>query len=144
MTIAKSYGLGLTSLVSGEINFVGASVKALLCSTTYVPNQDTHRYLTDITGEVSGAGYTAGGVLLTSKSAPYTAGTNTQTLTAANPTWATVSITQIRFVVFYMATGTAATSALISYMDFATNYAPSSQAFTVTLPATGIITYTAA
>lgn len=144
MTIAKAYGPGLESLVAGEINFVGANAKCALTSNSYVPNQDTHRYFSSITNQVSGAGYTAGGVALTSKTAVYTAGTNTLTLDSADPTWATVSITEIRYAIFYIDTGTAATSPLISYMDFQANSAPSSQSFTVTLPGTGIITFTAA
>jgi len=144
MTIAKAYGPGLSSLAAGEINFVGGAAKAMLCSATYAPNQDTHQYKSSVTNEVSGSGYTARGVALTSKTSVYTAGTNTLTLDSADPTWAALSIAQIRFVVFYIDTGTDATSPLISYMDLEANSAPSAQAFTVTLPGTGIITYTAA
>jgi len=144
MTIAKAYGLGLTAALNAEIDFISATVKCALTSNTYVPNQDTHDFFNDITNQVTGAGYTAGGVTLASKTAVYNAGTNTLTLDAADPTWATVSIPEIRYAIFYVDTGTAATSPLISYMDFEANYAPSSQSFTVTLAATGIITYTAA
>lgn len=144
MTIAKAYGLGLSSALSADIDFLSGTVKCALTSNTYVPNQDTHQFFSSITNQVVGAGYTAGGVTLTSKTAVYTAGTNTLALDSADPTWATVSITEIRYAIFYIDTGTAATSSLISYMDFEANYAPSSQSFTVTLPATGIITYTAA
>jgi hypothetical protein len=144
MTIAKAYGPALSSLVAGEIDFVGATAKAALTSNTYVPNQDTHQYFDDVTNEVSGSGYTAGGVTLSSKTAAYSSGTNTLTLDAADPTWATVSIAEIRYVVFYIDTGTPATSPLISYMDFEANYAPSAQSFTVTIPGTGIVTLTVA
>jgi len=144
MTIATMYGPALASLAAGEIDFVGATVKAALTASTYTPNQDTHDYFNDVTNEVTGSGYTAGGVTLTSKTATYSSGTNTLTLDAADPSWATVSIAEIRFVVFYVDTGTPSTSPLISYMDFEANYAPSAQSFTVTLPGTGICTFTAA
>ena len=130
--------------MAGEIDFVGATAKAALTSNSYVPNQDTHQYFSSITNQVSGAGYTAGGVTLASKTSVYTAGTNTLALDCADPSWATLSIAQIRYVIFYIDTGTAATSPLISYMDLEANYAPSAQTFTVTIPGTGIITFTAA
>jgi len=144
MTIAKAYGPALSSLAAGEIDFVGATAKCALTSNSYVPNQDTHQYFSSVTNQVSGAGYTAGGVTLSSKTSVYTAGTNTLTLDSADPTWATLSITEIRYAIFYIDTGTAGTSPLISYMDFEANWAPSAQSFTVTLPGTGIITFTAA
>ena len=144
MTIAKAYGLGVNALVNGDVDFIGGTVKAALTSNSYVPNQDTHDFFNDVTNEVSGSGYTGGGVALTSKTASYNSGTNTLTLDAADPTWATLSIAEIRYVVFYVDTGDPSTSPLISYMDFETNYAPSAQNFTVNLASTGIITYTVA
>lgn len=144
MTIAKAYGLGLLSMANGDLDFLASTVKCALASNTYVPNQDTHDFFNDVTNQVTGAGYTAGGVTLTSKTAVYATGTNTLTLDAADPTWATVSIAEIRYAIFYVDTGVTSTSPLLSYMDFEANYAPSSQSFTVTIPTTGIITYTAA
>lgn len=140
MTIAKMYGPALQSLSAGAINFTGGTVKAALCSATYVPDQDTHQYFDDITNEVSGAGYAA--ATLTSKTVTYNTTTNTVTWDAADPTWAAISVAQIRYIIFYVDTTVASTSPLISYMDFETNYAPSAQSFTVTIPATGICTFT--
>jgi hypothetical protein len=144
MTIAKVYGLAMKSMAAGEINWLSGTIKCALTNNTYVPNQDTHDYFNDITNEVSGAGYDPGGKILASKTADYNTSTNTLTFDAADPTWATVSIAEIRYAIFYVSTGVASTSPLISYMDFETNYAPSSQSFTVTIPATGIATFTAA
>lgn len=144
MTIAKVYGPALQSLMAGEINFTGSTIKCALTSASYVPDQDTHRYFSSITNEVSGAGYTLGGATLASKTSTYSTTTNTLTIDSADPNWATLSIAQIRFAIFYVSTGVASTSALISYMDFETNYAPSAQAFTVVLPSTGIATFTVA
>jgi hypothetical protein len=143
MTIAKAYGLSLKSLTVGEVDYISGTVKCLLTSNTYVPNQDTHQYVSDITNEVSGAGYTAGGVTLTSKTNSYNTSTNTVALDAADPTWATITIAEIRYAVFYIDSGTPSTSPLLCYMDFEANYAPSAQSFTVTLPAAGLYTLTA-
>lgn len=144
MTIAKMYGPALVSLAAGDIDFTGGTVKCALASASYTPNQDTHDFFNDITNEVSGAGYTAGGVTLAGKTSTYNSSTNTLTLDSNDPTWATLSVAQIRFAIFYVDSGSAATSPLISYMDFEANSAPSSQAVTVVLPSTGIATFTVA
>jgi len=142
MTIAKMYGPALQSLSAAEINFTGGTVRCMLCSASYVPDQDTHRYKSSITNEVSGSGYTARGAALAGKTVTYNTTTNTTTWDANDPTWATTTITQIRFAVFYLDTTVDATSPLISYMDLESNYAPAAQSFTITLPGTGICTFT--
>lgn len=144
MTIAKAYGPLLQSAFNKQVDFDSDTVKAMLCTSAYVPNQDTHQYKSSVTNEVTGTGYTAGGVTLTGKTATYNASTNTLTLDADNPVWTGVTIAEIRFVVFYVDTGSAATSPLISYMDFETNLAPTAQNFTVSLATTGIVTVVAA
>lgn len=62
-----------------EIDYDTDAIKAMLATSSYVPNLDTHAYKSDVTNEVVGAGYTAGGATL---------GTKTVTVTAAN-SWAT-------------------------------------------------------
>jgi hypothetical protein len=145
---SKIYGLALQSLAAGQINFTGGSVKAMLTTSTYVPNQDTHRYKSDVTNEVTGTGYTAGGVALTTKAATYDAASNTLVLDADDPSWANSTITA-RYLVFYVDTGTATTSPLISYVDFGADVSSTAAAFTYQLPAVsggtgGLATFTAA
>lgn len=140
---SKLYGLALQSMLNKEINFASDTVKGLLTTSVYVPNQDTHRYLSSVTNEVTGTGYTAGGVTLTSKTVVYTATTNTLTLDSADPAWPTSTITA-RYLVFYVSTGTAATSPLISYVDFGADVSSSASTFTYVIPSTGIAQFIAA
>lgn len=144
MTIAKAYGLGAKSVYDKKIDWDTDTIKCLLCTATYSPNQDTHQYRSDVTNEVSGTGYTSGGVTLTGKTISYSSGTKTLTMDADNPTWSGVTIAQIRFAVFYVDTGSSATSPLLCYMDFETNLAPTAQNFSVVLPSTGVLTATVA
>lgn len=140
MTIAKGYGLMMKSAFNKEIDFDTDTIKVMLCSTTYVPNQDTHQYKSSVTGEVSGTGYSAGGVTLSGKSVSYNTSTNTLTLDAStDPVFTTVTLTGIRYAVFYVDTGSSATSALICYMDFESDQSVTAANFTITLPASGIL-----
>lgn len=144
MTIAKAYGLGMKAAYNAEIDYVSSTIKCLLTTSTYSPNQDTHDYKNDVTNEVTGTGYTAGGVTLTSKTLNYDTSTNALVLDATDPTWAALTVTGIRIAVFYLDTGTASTSPLISYMDFEANSSPSAESFTIILPTAGILQLTAA
>lgn len=141
---AKAYGLFLQSALNKEIDWDTDTIKAMLVTSTYTPNQDTHRYVSSITGEAAGTGYTAGGQTLTGKTLVYTTGTNTLTLSADSPTWTGTTLSGVRYIVFYVDTGTGATSPLISYMDFGSDQATTAQPFVVTVPSSGLVTLTAA
>lgn len=140
---AKMFGLAMKSMVNKEVDFDTDTVKVMLCTSTYVPNQDTHQYKSSVTNEVTGTGYTAGGATLASKTVVYDTATNTLTLDCADPTWAASTITA-RFAVFYISTGTDSTSALLCYWDFGADVSSSSGTFTLTIDAAGLITLTTA
>lgn len=144
MTIAKAYGLGSQSALNAEVDFDSATVKCMLTTNSYTPNQDTHRYKSDVTNEVTGTGYTAGGLTLTGKTVTYNSGTNALTLDATDPLWNALTVSNIRLAVFYVDTGVAGTSPLLSYMDFEANYSPAAENVTIILASTGILQYTAA
>ncbi len=140
---AKAYGPALAALASGSINWSSDTIKVALCTSTYTPDQDVHDFFNDITNEVTGTGYTAGGATLGTKTSTYTAGTNTQAIDAADTTWASSTITA-RYAIIYKSTGTAATSPLIAYVDFGVDVVSTAGNFTITWDAAGILTLTTA
>lgn len=141
---SKVYGPSILSLWNGELDWDTNTFKALLCTSAYTPNQDTHRYRSDLTGEVAaGSGYAAGGVTLTGKTITYDAPTNTVTLDCDDPAWPASTITA-RYLVIYRDTGTSATSPLVAYVDFGADQSSTSGTFTYQVPVAGIATYVAA
>ena len=136
---AKLYGSLPAKLANKEIDFDTDTIKVALCTSTYTPNQDTHAYFSDITNEVTGTGYTAGGQTLASKTVTYTAASNLQTFDAADTVWASSTITA-RYAIVYESTGTAATSALIGYVDFGADVSSTASTFQITWDAAGIFT----
>jgi hypothetical protein len=140
---AKMYGNAPSKMANKEIDFDTDTVKVMLCTSTYTPDQDAHVYKSSVTNEVTGPGYTAGGIALTSKTNTYTGATNTTMLDAADVTWSTSTITA-RYAVVYVDTGTAGTSALICYVDFGADVASSGGNFTITWDVNGICTFTVA
>jgi len=138
---AKLYGTVLAALASASINWGSDTIKVALTTSSYTPDQDAHDYFSDITNEVTGTGYTAGGATVASKTNAYTSGTNTIALDAADVTWSSSTITA-RYAVVYKDTGTASTSPLIGYVDFGADQSSSAGPFTITWDAAGIATFT--
>lgn len=139
---AKFYGLAFQSAFNKEIDFNSDTIKVMLCTSSYTPDQDTHQYKSSVTNEVSGTGYTAGGATLTTASLGYTSGTNVLKLDGDDVSWASSTITA-RYAVIYDATpGTDATRPLIAYVDFGADVSSSAGTFSITWSASGIATVT--
>lgn len=138
---AKMFGLFLKSLANKEIDLDNDTLKVMLCTSSYSPNQDTHQYKSSVTNEVTGTGYTAGGKTLTGVTVTYDTGTNTLTLDADDVTWSSSTITA-RYAVFY--DDTATDDPLIAYWDLGQDEVSSSGNFTLTISGSGIATITAA
>ncbi|WP_041537715.1 hypothetical protein [Carboxydothermus hydrogenoformans] len=141
---AKWYGQALKNILSGNgVNWTGDTIKVMLCTSAYTPDQDTHQFKSSVTGEVAGTGYTAGGATLANKTITYDAANNKTILDADDVTWANSTITA-RYAVIYKDTGNAATSLLLGYIDFGADVASSNGNFTIQWDAGGIFTITAA
>lgn len=139
---AKLYGLAAKSLANKEIDWDSDTIKVMLCSSSYVPDQDAHQYKSSVTGEVAGTGYTAGGATLTSCTSTYSAASNTLTLDAADVSWAASTITA-RYAVIYDATpATDATRPLVGYVDFGADVSSTAGTYSITWSPTGIVTIT--
>jgi hypothetical protein len=77
--VAQWYANALYTALNKEWDWDSDSIKETLHTATYTPNLDTHAYVSDLTNEVAGTGYSTGGQTVTGC---------TRTLTAAN-SWAT-------------------------------------------------------
>jgi hypothetical protein len=210
VTINK-YGKCYANLLGGEIagdtfavDYLSDTLKCSLHSSSYVPNLDTHETKSDLTNEVTGTNYVAGGTTLGSKTVTYTAANSWATtaatttayavgdivkpsggnghlyrcivagtsggsaptwptvsgqtvadgsvtwaeigrgvtqLDAADPSWASATISGIRYAVLYKDTGTAGTSPLLWLIDFGADQSVTSGTFTIVLAALGIETF---
>lgn len=141
---SKMYGNMLLKALNKEVDYDTDTIKVMLCTSTYSPNQDTHIYKSSVTNEVTGTGYTAGGATLASKTITYDTATNVVVLDAADVTWASSTITA-RYAVIYSDAGASdATKVLLGYVDFGSDQASTSGNFTLTWDATGIFRITVA
>lgn len=123
--------------LKGDIDLDSPCNVALVLSG-YSPNIDTHDYFDDITNEASGAGYTAGGITLSSTTVILDTTGDEAEFDAADITWSSSTITA-RGAVLYRNTGTASTSPLIAYFDFGSDQSSSSGNFTITWNSEGLL-----
>ena len=138
------YGSAPAKLANKEIDWDTDTIKVALCTGSYIPNQDTHDYFNDVTNEVTGTGYTAGGATLASKTVTYTAGTNVTAFDAADVSWPTSTITARYAVVYVDTAGAASTDPLICYVDFGADVSSSAGTFSIQWDSAGIFTITVA
>jgi len=103
--------------INGTVNFATDTIKVMLVDDTYEPDIDTHQFIDDVTGEVTGTGYTAGGATLSNKSVTVDTTNDLAKYDADNITWANSTITAYGAVI-YQDTGTPSTSGLIAFIDF--------------------------
>lgn len=141
---AKWYGNAFGKAFNKEIDVDTDTIKVMLCTSTYTPDQDAHSYKSSVTNEVTGTGYTAGGATLSSVSVAYSGGSNTFTIDAADVSWPSSTITA-RYAVIYDSTpGTDATRPLLGYVDFGADVSSSGGSFDIVWDSAGIFTVTAA
>jgi hypothetical protein len=125
-------------------DWVGNAIKCSLHTSTYAPNQDTDDFFNDATNEITGTGYTAGGVSLANKTLVYDTGTNEVRLDADDAVWTTATFTARYAVVYNSTPGTAATNPLMGYVNFGADQSVSAGNFTIQWDATGVLKVTAA
>jgi hypothetical protein len=112
---------------AGDLQSV--TVKCALVTASYTANKD-HDFFDDITNEVSGSGYTAGGDTITVTVTDDDANDRVD-IVLGEAQWTTATITA-RGAVYYVDTGGAAsTDWLIAHVDFGSDRSSSSGTFTL-------------
>ncbi len=137
------YVHALENLVSRlkNIDWDTNAINVMLTTVTYVPNQDTHEDKADITNEVVGAGYVAGGETLGSKTLATVL--NVLDIDAADTQWTSATFTA-RIAVMYDDSGAAdGDKALLLWVDFGQDESVTNGTFTIQWAGGGIATITA-
>ena len=131
MSIAQAMctSFKLQILSNDEHDFLADTIKIALYTSSASLGAATTAYAT--TNEISGTGYTAGGVTLASKTAD-TTGT-TAYLDFANPTWTSASFTANGALIYNSTNGDKA----IAILAFGGDFTVSSGTFRIVFPAAG-------
>jgi hypothetical protein len=124
------YNSAIDDMARGAIDFDTDTFKVMLVTSAYVADRDNHLKRSSVTNEVTGTGYTAGGVTTACTVTKDTANDKV-TIEFAAVSWPSSTITA-RGAVYYKSTGGAAsTDALVAYNDFGDNFTTGNETFTV-------------
>lgn len=134
-----TYNYGKGEFAKGNIDWENDTIKIALVTSSYTPDKDADENFDDVTNEVSGTGYTAGGNALANTSVTVDDTNDLAKLDADNEVWSNSTITA-RGAVIYKDSGVDSTSPLICYLDFTEDKTSSSGDFTVEFDSDGILT----
>jgi hypothetical protein len=121
----------LYDLAKGSIDFDTDTFKVMLVTNAYSPNKGTHAKRSDVTNEVSGTGYTAGGAATTVTVTNDTTNHRTD-IAFSNPSWANSTITARAAVIYKSRGGASSADELVGYCDFGADVASNNGTFQVT------------
>jgi hypothetical protein len=120
----------IDDVARGNIDFDTNSFKALLVTSAFTPNKDTHDKRDDVTNEVTGTGYTAGGAATVCTVTKDTANDKV-TLSFAAVSWASSTITARGLVIYKSRGGASSADELVAYNDFGSDVSSSGGTFAV-------------
>jgi len=124
------YNSAVDDMARGAIDFDTDTFKVLLVTSSYTPNKDTHDRRDDVTNEVTGTGYTAGGVTSACTVTKDTANDKV-TLQFASVSWASSTITARGAVIYKSRGGASSADELVAYNDFGADVSTTAGTFTI-------------
>jgi hypothetical protein len=125
------YNSAIDEMARGDIDFDSNTFKAMLVTSSYTPNKDSHDFRDDVTNEVPATGnYVAGGetstVTVTKDNA-----NDKVTIQFGAVSWATSTITA-RGCVYYKSRGGASSAdELVAYNDFGSDVSSTGGTFSI-------------
>lgn len=127
------YNSFVRDLVTGAIDLDTDSFKMMLVTSAYTPDKDVHDRRNDITNEVSGTGYTAGGAAITLTVAAVDTANDDVEVTLGSVTWTTATISAARYGIVYKSRGGASSADELCFaVDFGADISSTAANFTFT------------
>lgn len=121
----------LADEAKGAVDFDTDSFKVMLLTSSYTPNKDTHTKRSDLTNEVVGTGYTAGGAAATVTVGAVDTANDRVDITLGGASWTTATITA-RYAAYYKARGGASSADELVYInDFGSDVTSTAGTFTL-------------
>jgi hypothetical protein len=126
-------------IMNGAIDLDTDTIKVMLVTSAYTPDQDAHTKRSDITNEVSGTGYTAGGEELANKTVAVDNTDNEGVFDADDLTWSDATITARGAVIYKSRGGASTADELITYIDFVADKTSEANNFQIQWATEGIV-----
>jgi hypothetical protein len=124
------YNSCIDDMARNAIDFDTDSFKVMLVTASYSPDKDTHLKRSAVTNEVTGTGYTAGGVATVCTVTKDTANDKV-TIQFAAVSWTSSTITARGAVYYKSRGGLSSADELVAYNDFGSNITTSNGTFSL-------------
>ncbi len=122
---------------SGLIDLDTDTIRIMLVRNSYIPSQATHEFRRDVTDEVTGGGYSSGGMAVTGLT--LSLGGGTTNWTGNDVTWPQDAggFLNARYGILYKDTTVDSTRRLIAFLNFGGNKTNVTGLFTIAIAANG-------
>lgn len=137
---ANWYHNAILKIFNKEISWMNDTIRVMLVTDSYIPDKATHQYKSNIIGEATGTGYTAGGVVLGTKTATIDNATGVLTLDAADSVWVNVTLSNVKYAVIY--DDSHSSDALLGYIELDLPVSPLNQNMAIEWHADGVFSIT--
>lgn len=124
------YNSAIDDMARGAIDFDTDIFKVMLVTSSYSPDKNAHLKRSAVTNEVSGTGYTGGG-LTTAVTVTKDTANDKITIEFAATAWPSSTITARGAVYYKSRGGAAADDELVAYNDFNSNIVTSNGTFSL-------------
>lgn len=121
----------LKFLVTGQLNFSTDTYKVLLTTSSFTADKDAHDFRNDVTNEVTGTGYTAGGNTVTATVSALDTANDRQEIIMGGTTWPSSTITARNAVYYKSRGGASSADELIFINDFGSDVSTTAGTFTL-------------
>jgi hypothetical protein len=124
------YNSFISDALVGSIDCDTDTFKMMLVTSSYTADKD-HDRRNDVTNEITGTGYTAGGAA-TTLTVTVDNTSDAVEITFSSVAWATATFTCRGAVIYKSRGGASSADELVCYLDFGSNKSPVAETFTVT------------
>jgi hypothetical protein len=125
------YNSAIRDEAVGAIDYDTDTFYAMLVTSAYVANKDTHTKRSNITNEVVGAGYTAGGVPVTVTVGAVDTANDRVVITFAAHEWPNATITARGEAIYKRRGGASSADELVMFNEFASDVISTNGTFSV-------------
>lgn len=126
------YNSFIRDVLVGNIDMDTDTFKVMLTTSAYTENKDTHDKRDDVTNEVTGTGYTAGGASTTVTVAAVDTTNDDVEITIGAASWGTSTITARKAVIYKSRGGASSADELVCVIDFGSDVVSTAGTFTLT------------
>lgn len=139
----KWYGNGMLAVMTGSVDLNTDTLKIMLTTSAYTPDQDAHNFRDDVTNEVGASGtYAAGGGTIAGVSVTYDSATNEVRMVWDDLSFTGATITARTAVLYKARGGASSADELIAYCTESGDVSSTASTFTVDVPATSVLKVT--